>query len=71
MGVRMGGTCDVGQDPATDLRGVGMLGLLHLLYFVTKHREMALAVYTLSRDARQVRKQHPKVSTVPRWGGMV
>lgn len=26
--------CSAGNDPATDLRGVGMLGLMHILYAV-------------------------------------
>ena len=34
-----------GSDPATDLRGAGMLGLLHLLCLGTHNREGAAALY--------------------------
>ena len=34
-----------GADPATDLRGAGMLGLLHLLCLGTHNREDAAALY--------------------------
>jgi hypothetical protein len=43
-----------GNDPSTDLRGVGMLGLLQLLYLVTNYREESQAMYLLSRDDHQV-----------------
>jgi len=39
-----------GEDPSTDLRGVGMLGLLQLLHFVRKHQELARQIHKLSRD---------------------
>ena len=38
-----------GQDPATDFRGMGMLGLEQLLYFTTKHNKTALKVLKLSQ----------------------
>ena len=34
-----------GSDPATDLRGAGMLGLLHLLCLGMHNREDAAALY--------------------------
>jgi hypothetical protein len=37
-----------GSDPATDLRGGGMLGLLQLLYFVRYYHELALKLYRFS-----------------------
>jgi len=39
-----------GNDPATDVRGVGFLSLLQLLYFVTepKNQQLARNVYKLS-----------------------
>ena len=37
-----------GNDPATDLRGSGFLGLLQLLVLVTKYRDIALEMYKLS-----------------------
>jgi hypothetical protein len=46
-----------GADPATDLRGVGVLGLLQLLYLVTRHADAALDMYRLSRHTRQVRRR--------------
>ena len=46
----------VGNDPATDLRGTGMLGLLQLLYMVSDPRLTPLArdIYKLSRSDEQV-----------------
>ena len=48
--------CYVGNDPATDLRGTGMLGLLQLLYMVSDPRLIPLArdIYKLSRSDEQV-----------------
>eukprot|EP00698_Gefionella_okellyi_P011274 TRINITY_DN2968_c0_g1_i1.p1 TRINITY_DN2968_c0_g1~~TRINITY_DN2968_c0_g1_i1.p1 ORF type:complete len:263 (+),score=31.19 TRINITY_DN2968_c0_g1_i1:20-808(+) len=43
-----------GADPVTDLRGVGMFGLLQLLYLTTKHRDIAVDIYRLSRNEQQV-----------------
>jgi hypothetical protein len=42
-----------GDDPATDLRGVGMFGLLQVFYFVKKHYDLAMKIHKLSRDERQ------------------
>eukprot|EP00741_Cyanophora_paradoxa_P007501 tig00001130_g7256.t1 len=42
-----------GTDPATDLRGVGMFGLLQILYFASKHGDLAREVHRLSRDEYQ------------------
>jgi len=42
-----------GNDPATDLRGCGMLGLLHMLLLVHHDSENAGAIFRLSRDERQ------------------
>lgn len=42
-----------GDDPATDLRGVGMLGLLQLLFFVRKYADLAKKIHKLSRDEKQ------------------
>jgi hypothetical protein len=55
---RFGGHWEVcgfqGNDPATDLRGAGMLALLQLLSFSTgEHRELALKIFNLSRDPVQ------------------
>jgi len=49
-----------GRDPATDLRGVGILSLLQLLYFVTepKSQQLARTVYLMSLHDRQVRVYH-------------
>jgi len=46
-----------GRDPATDLRGVGVLSLLQLLYLVTepKSQQLARSVYLLSLHDRQAR----------------
>lgn len=41
-----------GTDPATDLRGVGMLSLLNALYLVTRRRPLAQGLYALSRGER-------------------
>jgi len=51
-----GHTC-AGNDPATDLRGVGFLSLLQLLYFVTepKNQQLARSVYKLSLHHSQAR----------------
>ena len=45
-----------GNDPATDLRGSGMLGLLQLLYMVLDPRLIPLTrdIYKLSRHDEQV-----------------
>ena len=45
-----------GNDPATDLRGSGMLGLLQLLYMVSDPRLIPLTrdIYRLSRHDEQV-----------------
>uniref|UniRef100_T1JJM1 ELMO domain-containing protein n=1 Tax=Strigamia maritima TaxID=126957 RepID=T1JJM1_STRMM len=44
-----------GNDPSTDLRGVGFLGLLHLLYIVMNPQTLSLArdILQLSRDEKQ------------------
>lgn len=42
-----------GKDPATDLRGTGMLGPLQLLYMVKNYRSHALKTLQLSRDEEQ------------------
>ena len=42
-----------GNDPGTDLRGCGMLGMAQLLMFVDAHASNAGAIYELSRDAAQ------------------
>ena len=48
----------VGNDPSTDLRGTGFLGLLQLLFFVCDPRTapMARDVYRLSLHETQVRR---------------
>ena len=38
-----------GNDPATDLRGAGMLGLLQLLHFAARRNQLLLQIYSLSR----------------------
>lgn len=48
-----------GDDPATDLRGVGMLGLLQLLYLPHHNAAAAQKLYQLS--IRQVRRETVKV----------
>ncbi|KAL1439274.1 hypothetical protein MTO96_010304 [Rhipicephalus appendiculatus] len=44
-----------GNDPATDLRGVGVLGILHLLFLTTGFGNIELVndIYSLSRDRDQ------------------
>lgn len=42
-----------GKDPATDLRGTGMLGPLQLLYMLKYYRSHALKIHRLSRDEIQ------------------
>ncbi|XP_076317187.1 ELMO domain-containing protein 3-like isoform X3 [Tachypleus tridentatus] len=44
-----------GNDPATDLRGTGLLGLLHLLYFIldSSTSQAAKKVYQISQDEIQ------------------
>ncbi|NXF41411.1 ELMD3 protein, partial [Nyctibius bracteatus] len=46
-----------GADPGTDLRGMGMLGLMQLLYFVTDTRTLPLAreIFQLSQHETQAR----------------
>ena len=48
----------LGNDPATDLRGSGFLGLMHLLYMVTEPSLFGLAkdIYCLSLHETQVRR---------------
>lgn len=48
----------IGNDPATDLRGVGMLGLLHMLSDFS-HENIIREVYQLSQDPDQVRMVEP------------
>ena len=47
--------CLLGNDPSTDLRGCGMLGLLTVLHFVASPTTKLLAskIYNLSRDEIQ------------------
>ncbi|ESO86310.1 hypothetical protein LOTGIDRAFT_176910, partial [Lottia gigantea] len=44
-----------GSDPGTDLRGVGILGLVQLLYFLqhTKYGQIARDIYKLSLHPTQ------------------
>ncbi|PRP80054.1 hypothetical protein PROFUN_10737 [Planoprotostelium fungivorum] len=42
-----------GNDPATDLRGAGMLGLLQTLHMIYKLPNMSQTSFTLSRDPDQ------------------
>lgn len=44
-----------GNDPATDLRGGGLLGLMHILHLLTDQQTLALArdIYKLSMDETQ------------------
>jgi|AntAceMinimDraft_11_1070367.scaffolds.fasta_scaffold41003_1 hypothetical protein len=42
-----------GSNPATDLRGCGMLGLLQLLFLINHSHPNAAAIHKLSRDAIQ------------------
>ena len=46
----------LGNDPSTDLRGVGLLGLVHLLFLITDARTQSLAkqIYKLSLHVTQV-----------------
>ena len=46
----------LGSDPATDLRGVGILGLIHLLSLLTDNstKHLATDVYKLSLHETQV-----------------
>lgn len=48
--------CTAGTDPATDLRGTGFLGLMHMLYFVMDPETLPLArdIYKLSQHPTQV-----------------
>ncbi|KAK8775271.1 hypothetical protein V5799_031387 [Amblyomma americanum] len=48
-------SCCAGNDPATDLRGVGLLGILHLLFLTTGFGNIELVndIYSLSRDREQ------------------
>ena len=41
-----------GNDPATDLRGVGMLALLQVLHFQKTQPKLLAAIYRLSRGER-------------------
>jgi hypothetical protein len=50
-----------GQDPATDLRGCGMLGLLQLLHLSAWSPEDAAKMYALSRHSVQVRLPSSRV----------
>lgn len=40
-----------GSDPATDLRGVGVLALLQMLYLVESHGELARRLHSLSQHS--------------------
>ena len=42
-----------GNDPATDLRDAGMLGLLHMLYFAENHFDEARRIHLLAKDPFQ------------------
>ena len=45
-----------GNDPATDLRGAGLLGLVNLLFFLKDPKRQAIAhdIYKLSLHPSQV-----------------
>ena len=55
-----------GNDPATDLRGSGMLGLLQLLYMVSDPRLIPLTrdIYKLSRHDEQVCRSSLSAKTI-------
>jgi len=55
-----------GNDPATDLRGVGFLSLMQLLYFVTepKTQQLAHSVYKLSLHHAQARHTVFNIHTI-------
>lgn len=42
-----------GTDPGTDLRGVGMLGPLQMVYLLEYYRPLSVKIYALSRDEHQ------------------
>lgn len=42
-----------GNDPATDLRGAGLLALLHLLYLLTNYMSVAQKMFKMSLDSIQ------------------
>ncbi|XP_062601459.1 uncharacterized protein LOC134263166 [Saccostrea cucullata] len=52
-----------GRDPSTDLRGVGLLGLLHLIYLLrdAKRQVLASEIYKLSLHPTQI-KQNSNIS---------
>lgn len=43
-----------GTDPAQDLRGVGMFGLLQLLYFLSKDTRLPMDIYMASHKFEHV-----------------
>ncbi len=46
--------CLLGNDPSTDLRGAGLLGLVQLLWLLRTYKALALKIFALSRDDHQV-----------------
>jgi ELMO domain-containing protein len=44
-----------GKDPATDLRGAGLFGLVQWLFFLKTHRPLLLRIFKLSKDDVQAR----------------
>jgi hypothetical protein len=51
----------IGQNPATDLRGAGLLSLMQLLHFITEPKSQHLArnIYKLSLHETQVSLHAP------------
>lgn len=59
-----------GDNPATDLRSCGMLGLLHLYFLFNHHDGNAAKLFQLSHDREQVRRRTFQLlvdSYIQRW----
>lgn len=59
-----------GTDPATDLRGTGFLGLMHMLYLVMDPETLPLArdIYKLSQHPTQVSPGHKRANILIQAG---
>jgi hypothetical protein len=48
-----------GSDPCTDIRGAGLLGLLHLLYFIDTYPQASKALLHYSNNAVSANPRTP------------
>eukprot|EP00899_Mesostigma_viride_P020239 jgi/Mesvir1/28216/Mv04767-RA.3 len=56
-----------GSDPATDLRGCGMLGLIQMMFLITHNASNAQIIFQLSRSKEQEFPFAPVAINITKW----